>query len=43
MAVEAFLRGCKETSAARRAVDREPHTIHKAALANDWIFFGVSG
>ena len=46
MAVEAFLRGCREKSAARHAMDMEPRTIHKAlkfvktALANDRALFG---
>lgn len=41
VAVETSLRGCKEKSAARHAMDMEPRTIHKAlkfvktALAND--------
>lgn len=46
MAVETFLRGCREKSAARHAMDMEPRTIHKAlkfaktALANDRALFG---
>ena len=46
MAVETFLRGCKEKSAARHAMAMEPRTIHKAfkfvktALANDRALFG---
>lgn len=47
MAVEAFLRGCKEKEAARAAMEKEPSSIHKAlkyvkaSIANQRAIFGA--
>ena len=46
MAIEAFLRGCREKEAARAAMEKEPTTIHKAlkfvknSIANQRAIFG---
>lgn len=43
MAVEVVLKGCREKTEARRAMDMEPRTIHKAlqfVKTNDIALFG---